>query len=279
MFRIHSVCYAERTTWDASPLYVAAATLDPREIGYVQQMFEDNQYFKSVEERMADHNFRVTMGLLDTPDEYEMLSSQPPSPQRLPMSWSQPDFVFADEQDGVVALKHGSDILYASLCWRAGEGINNLARIHYITPPHDRIAVVREGTKFSPSGQTYKRPDWINFAFGNGGPKYPGNLHSAYAGEELPVAKPPPGGEIKAGGNNVYAGNGEFYTLHYGPYLMGMNMTVDRSHEMNVPPEFRSALDLISGKMIPAAETLKVAPASTVVLYRGDRPESVTKNE
>jgi len=273
------VCYAERTTWDASPLYVAAATLDPEEIGYVQQMFEDNQYFKSVGERMTGHSLRVTMGLLDTPDEYEILNSQPPSPRRLPMSWDQPDFVFADGQDGVVALKHGSDILYASLYWRATGGINNLARIHYITPSYDRIAVVREETKFSPSGQTYKRPDWINFAFGNGGPRYPGNLHSAYAGEELPIAKPPPGVEIKPGENNVYAGKGEFYTLRYGPYLIGMNTTMDRSYELDVPQEFRSALELVSGKRISTSETLKVGPVSTVVLYLGYKPESAPGNE
>jgi len=34
----------------------------------------------------------------------------------------------------VVALKHGDDILYASLYWRARSAINHLARVHYIMP-------------------------------------------------------------------------------------------------------------------------------------------------
>ena len=51
----------------------AASTLDPQLIGYVQQMFADNQFFKSIEDRMRDKSLRVTAGLLDTPDPYDAL--------------------------------------------------------------------------------------------------------------------------------------------------------------------------------------------------------------
>ena len=47
------VAYGERSTWDASPLYAAAATLDPDAIGYAQQMFADGQFFISLERQMA----------------------------------------------------------------------------------------------------------------------------------------------------------------------------------------------------------------------------------
>ena len=46
------VTYAERPTWDASPIRCVAATLDPAEIGYARQMFDDNQFFASVADQM-----------------------------------------------------------------------------------------------------------------------------------------------------------------------------------------------------------------------------------
>jgi len=56
---------------------------------------------------------------LEVPDEYELLKAQPPRARLLPMTPGQPDFVFSDEEDGVVAVKNGDEILYASLYWRA----------------------------------------------------------------------------------------------------------------------------------------------------------------
>jgi hypothetical protein len=57
-----------------------------------------------------------------------------------------------------------------------------LARV-IMTPNYDRIAVVKVDTEFENSGMIYKRPDWTNFGFGNGGPRYPEELHSAHAEE------------------------------------------------------------------------------------------------
>jgi len=42
-------------------------------------------------------------GLLGTPDEYAAVKAQLASPLRLPMAPGQPDFVFSDEEDGVIA--------------------------------------------------------------------------------------------------------------------------------------------------------------------------------
>ena len=51
----------------------------------------------------------------------------------------------------------------------------------------------------------------------------------------LPIAKMPPGVKFKPGDENIYAGKGTFYTLRYGPYLIGMNCTTDRTFELHVP--------------------------------------------
>lgn len=262
------VCYGERISWDGSALYAAAATLDPEAIGYAQQLFADNQFFATLATRMKEPGLRVTAGLLGVPDQYETLQAQKPNPLRLPMTSGQPDFVFTDEEDGVVALKQGDEILYASLYWRARYAINFRARVHYLTPRFDRIAVVREETLFEPSGLAYTQPDWTNLGFGGGGLRYPESLHSAHAGETLPIAKIPEGVKFTSGDENVYAGRGSFYTLRYGPYLIGMNCTTDQTHTLACPADLTEARDLVSGKNLKpdANHVLAVGPRSTVVL-------------
>ena len=115
----------------------------------------------------------------------------------------------------------------------------------------------------------YTRPDWINMGFGNGGHRYPGEWHSAHAGEKLPIAEIPPGINFKPGQENVYAGRGEFYRFQYGPYLIGMNMSKQRAFDLKAPTGTGSAKDLVTGKTL-VGDTVKVAPRSTVVLFFGN---------
>jgi len=263
------VCYGERTTWDASPLYAAAATLDPDAVGYAQQMFADNQFFESIRENINKENgLRVTTGLLGIPDQYQLLKSQPSDGQRLPMSVGQPDFVFADEEDGVVAVKRGQDILYTSLYWRSRYAVNFLARVHYVKPDMEQIAVVHEDVRFEPGGLTYTRPDWINMGFGNGGVRYPGELHSAFAGEKLPIAKIPPGEKFRPGDESPQAGRGTFYSLSYGSYLIGMNTTSNQTFALEVPRSSSPIQELqANGSRSFTGSSVRVGPRSTVVLY------------
>lgn len=266
-----NVAYGERSTWDASALYTAAATLDTAAIGYAQQMFADGQFFISLDRQMAQSgNLRVTAGLLEVPDDYELIKAQAPAAKRLPMTPGQPDFVFSDEEDGVVAIKNGDEILYASLYWRARNAVNSLARVHFTTPTIDRIAVVGEAVQFTPSGDFYTRPDHINFGFANGGPKFPVELHSASAGEKLPIAKVPDGVRFHPGDESVYAGKGDFYTLRYGSYLIGMNLTTDKMFDLKVPEAvINEPMELVSQKRLSPAAPVKVGPRSTVVLFFG----------
>lgn len=264
-----AVTYAERPSWDGSSLYVAAATLDPALVGAAQQMFADNQFFASLRDQMKETGFRSTAGLLDTPEQYELLKAQPRSPQQLPMAPGQPDFAWADTEDGVLALKHGNETLYVSLYWRARNAINFLARVHYTTPQIERIAIVGQDEQFEPSGLTYKRPDEVNAPYLPWLPKYPADLHSANAGEELPIAKIPDGTKFKPGDESPYAGRAEFYRLRYGPYLITMNTTQGKTFELPMPAGVKQAPELISGKTMKFKGSMQVGPMSTVVLYMG----------
>lgn len=262
--------YGQRATRDASALQAAALTLDPELLGYAQQMIDDNQFFNSELEAMNDRAqpLRTTIGRLSTPDQYELIKSQPRSQSQLPMSRGTKDYLFTDEQDGVVALKDGDDILYVSLYWRARFAINNLARVHHITPQFDRIAVVPQETQFTDSGLVYVAPNVTNAQQArNGGVKYPDyDVPSAYAAQKQPIAKVPADIPFKAGQENPYAGKGDFYTLRYGPYLIGMNMTAGKTFELKVP----SAKEVYSvggqRRSVEPGSTLSVAPRSTVVL-------------
>ena len=127
--------------------------------------------------------------------------------------------------------------------------------------------MVRQEEQFEPSGLEYTRPDWINMGFGGGGQRYPGDLHSAHAGEKLPIAKVPAGVKFKPGDENVYAGRAQFYRLQYGSYLIGMNSTTDKTFDLAVPAGFASAPELVSGKTIELSGPVKVAPRTTVILY------------
>ena len=271
------VVYAQRYSWDGTVLDAAAASLDPHLVGYTQQMFSDNQFFKTVEDRMKDRGFRVTAGLLATPDQYELLKAQPQSPHRLPMASGQPDYIFTDEENGVLALKHGNDILYASLYWRAHRGVNFLARVHYMTPRLARLATVRQETKFESGGMTFARRNWINFGFGNGGHKYPGDPQSAHTGEELPIVKIPDDIRFRPGDESVYAGKGSFYTLRYGPYLIGMNCTPDKTFRLEAATgQPTEGIDLHRGTPVSLTQKPEVGPMSTRVVYFGAAAPGIT---
>lgn len=260
------VTYTQRPSWDGSPIEVAAATLDPHLLGGVQQMLEERQLYATLAKSLEEKAFRTTFGLLPVPEQLEAVLSQPPSPHRLPMSWDQPDFVFSDEEDGVIAVKHGKEILYASLYWRARHAVNFLARVHYLTPGIDRIATVAEEIEFTPSGMEYSRPDWTNFGFANGGHRYPKEFVSAHAGEKLPIAKIPEGVPFKPGQENIHAGRGDFYRLNYGPYRIAMNMSADKTFEFTAPATGKIR-NLVTGKEVTPGATAKLAPRTTLVLH------------
>ena len=260
------VIYGDRgTAWDATPLMAAAATLDQRTVGVAQQMLEDNQFFYAVAEKLKDAgNIRVLQSYLHIPDEYELIMKQTPSEEKLPMSVSAPDYVFSDEEDGVVAIKNGSEILYASLYWRARNAVNNLEKVHYITPTFERLANVHIETKFEDSGMRYTRPDWVNLGFAGWREWYKG-IHSAHAGEVLPIARIPEGVKFKPGDENIYAGKADYYELKYGNYVIAINGSTDKTFELSVP-KAKAVFNLTDHKKKVEEDVLKVSPRTTVVL-------------
>ncbi|MRW88519.1 hypothetical protein GJ699_00810 [Duganella sp. FT80W] len=262
--------YVQKTGWDNTPFYTAVATRDPALMAAAQQMLEDNQFFAVLRDRMKDPGQRTTIGLLDAYDEWQVVKNWPRQQARLPMSAGQPDFVFTDTENGVIALKHGDDIMYASLYWRAMCGVNKLFRVHHLTPQADRVATFYGRVDFVPSGRNCTRG---NSAHTAGGPipdvRYPDDAPPALAGEVLPAAQGPADASFERSSFDPYAGRGDYYEGSYGRYLFAMNAGGTKSVELALPGTQAPLKDLVSGKTIAAGtRTLTIAPGQTVILYR-----------
>lgn len=260
------VTYAGKHAWDGTSLCVAGVTEDAQTLRYARQQLEEGQLFASLRYHMGTGSLRVTASLLDVPHLYSRVKDTGAAARPLPMTPGQPDFAFADEENGVLAVKHGGEILYVSLYWRARHAVNSLAKVHHLEPQLSRVAVVRTEAEFEDSGMQWKRPDWTNWGFANGGPRYPDKVLSALAGELLPIARGPYGSDFKPGKESIHAGRATFYRLQYGPWLIGMNTAPQGTHHLKLPAGVPAQLrDLISGKMLPTAAPVPVPPRSTVL--------------
>lgn len=245
---------------------------DPAIVGAAQQSVREGQYFHHVQKRLKD---RDTLGMMRNVDAWKKVSALPESKVVLPMTPGQPDFVFADEQVGVLAIKRGEEMLFVNLYYRAERAVNRVARVFELSPQITRIATVRSEVEIIPSGNQYTRPDWIDRIRGRGITPPGQDLHQAWAGEVMPIAKRPDDAKSPAYGEwGPFVGKAAFYVLRYGDYLIGMNTTVKNSYPLQVPQGVESVRDLVSGKAVQADQPLVVPPLATVVLHIPGGPQA-----
>jgi hypothetical protein len=246
---------------------VPALTKDPVSAGAAQQSLEDNQYFYRVASRSNDKD---TLGMMRNIDNYATVKALPKSPFRLPMSDGQPDFVYSDEENAVLALKHGDQKLFLNFYYRQEYGVSGVVRILDVSPTMMRIASVKSVFDVASSGEEWTRPDVIDFERGGGFPPPGEDIHQALQGEELPVSKRPnDASEPRYGTWGPFVGKAAFYCLRYGDYVFGINTTEDRNYVLPTPSGFTHAPDLASGKILDLRHEVTVGPLTTVVLYLG----------
>jgi hypothetical protein len=228
---------------------------------------EDNQYFYRLASRSDDKD---TLGMMRNIDDYATVKALPKSSFRLPMSDGQPDFVFSDEEDAVLALKHADQRLFLNFYYRQEYGVSGIVRILDVTPAIMRIATVKSLFEVVPSGEEWTRPDVIDFERSGGFPPPGEDTHQALQGEALPISKRPgDASEPKYGTWGPFVGKAAFYWLRYGDYVIGINTTENRSYPLPTPSGFTQAPDLASGKALDLRHEVKVGPRTTVVLYLG----------
>ncbi|QFQ95279.1 Tat pathway signal protein [Streptomyces phaeolivaceus] len=272
------IAYDEGDKWDGHPLRLAALLKDPELTAYARQSLDEGQVFEVLKKTYdLGASARTNLNLLSTADDYAYISEAPATATRLPMTPGAPDLVFSDEENGLVAVKHGDEILYASLYWRARWGVNRLARVHLITAEGvERSATIWQDVDFDPDGRSFTEPDWVNFEFAvgdlaipDGGFPPPGDtVHQAFAGQVLPLAKAPADvPAIPVGEESPFAGRASFHRCAYGPYLIAMNTTTDRTYTLTTE-DFGPSRDLVTGARVGTGEKIRVKPGRTVVLRK-----------
>lgn len=264
-FPLSQGAYAIANVREAWWMELPAFLKDPVSVGAAQQCLADNQYFPRLAQRANDND---TLGMMRNLDEYAAVKALPKSSYRLPMSVGQPDFVFSDEENAVLALKHGSQCLFVNFYYRQEFGVSGVVRILDVSPAVMRIATVRSQFEADSSGQEWTRPDIIDFERSGGFPP-PGNkIHQAWRGEKLPIARRPADATRPEYGTwGPFVGKASFYSLRYGDYLVAINTTTDKTYELKPPAQASEARELVSGKIIRLTGPLKVGPLTTVVLW------------
>ncbi|VGO11790.1 hypothetical protein PDESU_00336 [Pontiella desulfatans] len=265
-----NVIYDQTNGRDGGAFEVAVSTGDKVLLGYGQQMLEDNQYFAAVKERMESRHTNSKTYLLNVPELYEYVASLPEQPYRLPMTDGQPDFVFADPGDGVLAFKDRGTFFYASLYWRARHSVNNLARVHYMTPYIERDAIVNIETVFEDSGEVYTFPERTNMEFSRGREErwYTNQgIYQAMAGVKEPIAKVTGDDSYEVGQEHILAGKGQLYTMNYDPYFIAMNCDASQTFRVEIPAEFVGAKELVSGQ-VATGRSANLKPGITIILCR-----------
>lgn len=283
-----AITYAQLLDKDSNPMMAAAVFGDTDLVGYTQQMVADNQLGPLLELNYT----AIGSDTRNSLNAFQFIAEHLPAFQALPASasrlpggaWDQPDFVFTDEVDAVFAIKNGEQILYGDLYFRARQAVNDMARVHLVTPQSERSATIRVTSVFDKNpDDTFTIQDWITWDYGvddpdsgvdvpGGGFTPPGpTLTQAFAGETLYLAPIPSNildptlDSTAVGSMEILAGKAPFYVLEYAGYIVAMN-TGSRA----VTYQFtgcQSAVNLQTGKTINLCVPVWVPPLSTLVLY------------
>ncbi len=249
------------------PVYVAEG-LDLRTLYYTENkhllgcfkdMLTDGYFQSAVHESVTGRNRPDFVALLHLPERYAKISAMLKDVETgMPMRGG--DFVFTDEEIGAVAVKCGDDVFFAELYWRANRGINNLAKIHLVTPKSEHVATIYQDEEFIPSGKFSTEPDWVVYGFRGNRHDYPGGYyHQLKAGIKIPMAE--------HSKDKTFMGKAEYYRCSYGPYEIGMNFTrKNQSYNLVVPPgEYRILPD---GATVKGGTVLSVKPGTAIVLHK-----------
>ncbi|MFO1451005.1 MAG: hypothetical protein U1F61_22800 [Opitutaceae bacterium] len=259
----YGIAHVREAWWMELPAFLQ----DPMSVGAVQQCLEDNQYFQRLDQRAKDND---TRGMMRNATDYAVVKALPKSAYRLPMTEGQPDFVFSDEENAVLAIKHGEQRLFFNFYFRQEFGVSGVVRILDVAPTVMRIATVKSQFQVVSSGREWTRPDVIDFQRSGGMPPPGESLHQAWRGETLPIAERPAGASRPEYGKwGPFVGKAAFYWLRYGDYLVAINTTETTTHSLPLPAGQARALDLVSGKTVPLGSDLPVGPLTSVVLYLG----------
>ena len=271
----NDLAYGDIANGATGPLTVAAATMDPDCIAYAKQCLNDNQFFGGLNNIMA-----TTPEGLDIFSDYTAIASATDNGKRLPMTDGQPDFVWADEETGIAAIKKDSIKLWIEPYWQsqAQSAVSGVGRFHYSTNTYDQYGDFETNPFITYSGQYITRPAYID-AMGSTAYTPPDNPGNIYTGEKLPVSAnglviPP--ATVSTNSYSTYApfmGKADGYAFRFGKFLIGMNSSLSKTITLNLPVGITSATDLVSGQT--KTGNVSLTALSTAVLYLNNKIDTV----
>ena len=222
-------------------------------LGYFQQGMNDGQMVR---------NFTNDPYL---PTRWAAIKAMAQTNVKLPMTPGQPDFAWVDEENMVVAARHGEERFYTNLYWRQPGFVNGLAKVFHLTPTVAHLGdVMVDDVRFKPNGLSYVIDTPVDtFATPVDNPI------EAFAGWPALQALRSDIADntiFSTGGDtNRDLGRGTGYTFRYGNWLVGINAHYSDTYTMPLPTDFTTATDLVSGQTMSGPITL--APKTSVVFY------------
>jgi len=248
--------------------------------GYFQEELADGQLYAMAINGSSATNAGVhdlnpqaaSPGAPYLPDDMAAALAKPKSHINLPTAIGAPDFAWGDEENMVVAAKHGDDLFFTNMVWRGNTSINRAATIFNITPvTAARAEVQLDDIRYVPTGR-YETRDGSDDSFANKNPPDNKLYPNAEAGNRYPIAvRPDLMGHVPTTNND--GGRGTGYTLCYGHWLVGMNGNYTTGdYKMKLPPGFMSGADLVSGREIKAPV---IIPKGTTVVFYLPRPATI----
>ncbi len=223
---------------------IASSLADVSILGAAKQGMADNQLLEG---------WQIPEASMFLPDDYQLIKAvkvQSGSIPLLPATPGQPDFAWADEQNALLSIKHGRDQHFITFARRSEGGLHRIGDVHSITPLFERVVqFALEDVHYTDTGEFNTVGPEVESEFTGKPPDGPVN---AFAGQKLPKLKGRAGSPA------------DFYGVHYGDFLIGMNSSVDQKFEFK-PQGFSGGVDMVSGKTIKTP--VQVPPQTTVVFY------------
>ncbi len=182
--------------------------------------------------------------------------------QTMPSTPGNPDYVFADEQAGIVAVKHGDNHLFVN--FYSETGLGSCGRVHVITPTEERnVSFIPDVMDYVPSGKQEVIPE--EYWNGNHQITYPDRPVMADAGTAYDI----PSYDGVAGHYNTSRTLCRYYQQCVGNYLVAQNTTKDRTYPLTVPTgwEGQKVVNVATGDEVTLVAGMEVAPRTSVVYY------------
>jgi hypothetical protein len=253
----------------------------PELAGWFRQQLDDGQLYAMIAgaSSVADsdgNNIGRKAGQLHAPffpDDFAAAlkkANGAPGPL-MPTAPGAPDFAWGDEENMVVAAKHGEELFFTNMVWRGTTSINRVAMIFTLNPrTASRAEVQLDDIRYVATG-AYETMDGSVDSFGNKNPPDNKTYPSAEQDNRYPIAIRP---DLKTPPErNNDGGRGTGYTLCYGHWLVGMNGNYTTGdYTMKLPPGFTSGLDLVSGQTLT---TPIVIPKGTTVVFYLPAPAAI----